>query len=218
MKTSAATGLKKLFLIMGALLSTWGVLAQLYLVLSVPFKPGATYVGEIIRVFSFMTIWTNTLVACHFIAGWLAPSSRLNTFLTKPLIQTGTLVYILIVAIVYHFLLANTWNPKGLQAIVDTVLHYGVPAFYLVYWLLFGMMVRQEYMSAIKWLLYPLIYGIYALIRGAIYHEYPYPFVDVNTLGYPEVFRNIGFLTIAYCIFGMFILFMNNLFLAPRRS
>ncbi|MET6998290.1 Pr6Pr family membrane protein [Chitinophaga defluvii] len=218
MKTSSTTGLKKFFLIAGALLSTWGVLAQLYLVLVAPFKPGVTYGGAIIRVFSYMTIWTNTLVACHFITGWLAPTSRLNTFLTKPLIQTGTLVYILIVAIVYHLLLANTWNPTGWQAIVDTVLHYGVPVFYLVYWLLFGIIVRQEYKSAVKWLFYPLLYGIYALIRGVICHEYPYPFVDVNTLGYPEVFRNIGLLALAYYIIGMFILLMNNLFLAPRRS
>lgn len=42
------------------------------------------------------------------------------------------------------------------------------------------------------WVIYPLVYFAYALLRGDLLGQYQYPFIDVSTLGYPQVFVNAG--------------------------
>lgn len=45
-------------------------------------------------------------------------------------------------------------------------------------------------------LLFPALWFGYTLIRGAIWHWYPYPFLDVNTHGYPQVILNAALVTV----------------------
>ena len=42
----------------------------------------------------------------------------------------------------------------------------------------------------VVWQLYPAAYFAYVLIRGTVNHWYPYPFLDVGTLGYLRVLIN----------------------------
>ena len=42
------------------------------------------------------------------------------------------------------------------------------------------------------WMLYPLLYFAYILLRGHLLGVYPYPFVDVEKLGYWQTFINAG--------------------------
>ncbi|RON29211.1 Pr6Pr family membrane protein, partial [Pseudomonas brassicacearum] len=56
--------------------------------------------------------------------------------------------------------------------------------------------------------MYPLVYFAYALLRGHLLAAYPYPFIDVSTLGYPQVFLNaggilVGFVAIALLAVGL---------------
>src|SRR5579885_727638 len=117
-----------------------------------------------ITFFSYMTILTNTLVALVYIVPVLSPQSKFGNFLSKPTAQTATLVYIIIVCIAYHFLLAHIWNPQGLQKPVDISLHYAVPILYTIFWFLFVQKGTLKYKHAFAWLLYPLIYLIYAML------------------------------------------------------
>lgn len=41
-------------------------------------------------------------------------------------------------------------------------------------------------------MIYPLVYFAYILLRGDLLAAYPYPFIDVASLGYPQVFINAG--------------------------
>ena len=51
--------------------------------------------------------------------------------------------------------------------------------------------------DAVSWLVYPGVYLVYVLARGAVSGLYPYPFVDVNVLGYGGVLaRAAGFLLV----------------------
>ena len=58
------------------------------------------------------------------------------------------------------------------------------------------------------WVLYPLVYFAYVLLRGDLLGQYQYPFFDVGTLGYPQVFVNAGgilagFVLIALAVVGL---------------
>ncbi|TGN19623.1 Pr6Pr family membrane protein [Leptospira idonii] len=186
--------------------------AQLALSLTVAEDRGSSYGLAVINYFSYMTIWTNILIAAYFFLPLTFPKSKLNEFLHRSTVETGILVYILIVGIVYHLLLSGVWNPQGLQYIVDINLHSTVPLLYIVYWLMYIEKGNQVYKNAFFWLLYPMIYAIYIFIRGEIIHIYPYPFTDVLKLGYAVSLRNFLFLSLAYYILGIFIVAIDRLF------
>jgi hypothetical protein len=66
--------------------------------------------------------------------------------------------------------------------------------------------LRLKHIGA--WMIYPLVYFAYALLRGDLLGQYQYPFIDVATLGYPQVFVNAGgilagFVLIALALVGL---------------
>ncbi|MGA8046237.1 MAG: Pr6Pr family membrane protein, partial [Dermatophilaceae bacterium] len=63
----------------------------------------------------------------------------------------------------------------------NTVLHYIVPVAMLVDYLLDRPRRRLSFRASLLWLIYPLAYAGYSLIRGAIVDWYPYPFLDPGT-------------------------------------
>jgi len=141
----------------------------------------------------------------------LSPDSKPGLFFQKPFVQSGILVYILIVGIIYHFMLAHIWNPQGPEKFADILLHYVMPSFYLMYWLFNTEKGRQKIFNCIKWLSYPLAYIIYILIRGHFSGMYPYPFTDVSKFGFETVLKNIFFITIGYILTGLIIIFLDKL-------
>lgn len=159
-----------------------------------------------------MTILTNILVALVYVIPLFNPNSKAGLFFSKSRIQSGILVYILIVFLIYHFILAHQWNPQGWEKIADNLLHYVVPFLYLVFWILFAEKGVQVFINSIKWLIYPFAYVIYILIRGEISGLYPYPFLNVYKLGYSKVLINIFYVSIAYIVVGLIVIVLDKLF------
>lgn len=167
----------------------FAVIAQFAIMMQNRIEP----VGEtIIRFFSYFTILSNSMVAVYF--------SR--EFLRKSPDSSGTLtavtVYIFIVGLVYQIVLRPIWEPQGLQMLVDELLHSVVPLCVLIYWILYERKEKLNWKQIPKWLIYPLVYLIFILIRGNFSHFYPYPFVNVDALGMPTVLLNS---LILMCVF-----------------
>lgn len=202
--------LKLFYQVLGGLFGSFAIILQLYLIIKNTPASGKSYIYEIIRFFSYMTIWTNILVTLTFIVPLIAKNSRLGKFLTRPMVQTATMLYITFVGIAYHFLLANIWSPTGLQKIADVSLHYIVPAFYIVYWLVFVKKGEQQYSNSFKWLLYPLVYIIYALIYGYLSNFYTYPFIDISEHGFALVLKNSLFLALGYLLGGLLLILIDK--------
>jgi hypothetical protein len=194
----------KLFLAIGTI-TTWFTLGlRFYLT----FLDRTTSIPEaIVRLLSFYTILTNILVAICFTLLWLNPKSRWGNFFSQQKTLTAITVYISIVAIVYNLILRSTWNPQGLHRVVDELLHVIIPVIFILYWFLFAPKVALQLKNIFPWLIYPLVYFLYILSRGAFAKYYPYPFMDVNTLGYDKVLMNSMFICIAF-------LFVSLLFVA----
>ena len=149
-------------------------------------------VGEtIIRFFSFFTILTNTLAAVYF-------TYRLSGgrgFVTRPGAISAITAFILIVGIVYQVVLRGIWTPVGLQRLVDELLHSVNPVYMLLYFYLFSGREDYQFRRIVPWLLYPAVYFGFVILRGSVADFYPYPFVDVATLGYGTVLLNFALLT-----------------------
>lgn len=195
--------LKKTFALAGFLCASFAVTLQFYLILFAAHRDGASYVSESIRFLSYMTIWTNILVAFCFGSVAVFPGTRLGAFFNRPSLHAATFVYIIVVGVSYLFLLSHIWEPQGWQYVADVLLHYAVPVLFVVYWLFLAEKVLVPFDRAIRWLFYPAVYFVYALARGVIVNEYPYPFIDVNELGYQAVFINSLFLLVAYLVLAL---------------
>ncbi len=210
MATQINRRMKMLFQVMGTIFGTFAVCGQLTLAVNNVSPNGESYLSALIRFFSYMTIWTNILVTLSFLYPLIAPHSKLGRAFTRPVVQTGLLLYISIVGLVYHFFLSIIWSPPGLQYIVDMMLHYVVPVLYILYWMLYAKKGALQYMNIIIWLIYPMIYIIYTLTRGAFTNTYPYPFLNVGQLGYEKVGFNMLGLSLAYLILGCIIILIDK--------
>src|SRR4029077_4825839 len=168
-------GVEKYFRIGAASLAWFAILLQYYLTVT---KPGAPFIEATVRYFSFFTVLTNILVALALMLPWLAPDSTLGRFFTRPSVRTATLTYIIIVAVIYHYLLAKLWNPQGWQLLADTIEQVVTPGLYVIDWVLFVPKGTIRWRSAFVWLVYPLVYAAYSLVHGAVTGFYPYPFIN----------------------------------------
>ena len=193
----------RVIVFIGAAMGWFAIIAQLYLIImnrvvSVP--------GTIFRFFSYFTIDTNILVALCFTFIFLGNKSRLGKFFTKATTITALTVYIIIVGIVYNTILRLTWNPQGLQMLVDEILHSVIPVFFILFWVIFVPTGGLKYKVAFSWLIYPLVYMLYAVIHGAITKFYPYIFVDVTRHGYGKVMSNAGLIVFAIFVLSLILI------------
>lgn len=187
-------------------------LVQLWIALRVSATPrghvvgtiaGTSLAGRVLRVLSFFTIQSNILSA--IVSAQLARDPHRDGKFWRPL-RTTTLLGITITGIVYGTVLAKVHEPKGWQQVTtNTVFHYIVPIMMVLGWLLFGPRPRIS-PATIGWsLLWPLAWLVYSLVRGAITHWYPYPFLDVITHGYARVSINsVGVLVVFFVVTTVF--------------
>ena len=165
---------------------------------------------NIVNFFSYFTVLTNLLVAFSLTSAQINPRSATGAFFSRSTVQTAVAGYMLVVGCVYNVILAKLWNPQGAHWIADFSLHTLLPLLYLGYWILFVPKGTLWLSAPLAWLLYPLVYLLYSLARGAIMDWYPYPFLDVGSLGYAMVSRN------SLIMLGVFVVFFYLLILSDR--
>ncbi|XKV51064.1 Pr6Pr family membrane protein [Pseudomonas sp. nanlin1] len=181
----------------------WGALAlQLYLVLWVRWQEQASLVGGLVHFFSYFTILTNTAVATTLSCALSRRRSLLCDFFRQPVTVAGVATSIAVVGIAYSLLLRDVWQPQGLQWLANECLHDILPVVFGVYW---WACVPKGYLRAwhvLAWAVYPFAYFLWIMLRGQVIGVYPYPFVDVDALGWGQVLINacailLGFAAVA---------------------
>jgi hypothetical protein len=108
------------------------------------------------------------------------------------------IVAITITFVVFHAVLKRLLDLESWALVADNLLHTIVPILAVIGWLVFG--PRRLTSRRILWLsaVFPIAWCIFTLIRGAIVGWYPYPFIDVNVLGYGKVFVNCVWIAVLY--------------------
>lgn len=159
-----------------------------------------------IRFFSFFTILTNTLVSIYFTYQIFEKRKSSKSLFNKPGTLTAITTYITVVGVVYQIILRHIWQPSGLQMIVDELLHTFIPIFVIIYWAMYEQKAKLEWKSLSKFLLYPLFYLAYILLRGNFSGFYPYPFINVTELGWNQTIINIVVLLGVFVIVFLFFI------------
>jgi hypothetical protein len=108
------------------------VLLQLFITLHSNLQNGKGISGGIVSFVGYFTILTNLLVCAALTLPLMAPASAAARFCSRSDVTAGVATSIILS--LDYFLLRNTWNPQGLQLLADVLLHYAIPALYLIYW------------------------------------------------------------------------------------
>ncbi|MHA6787069.1 Pr6Pr family membrane protein [Pseudomonas bijieensis] len=185
-----------------------GLSIQLYLILLGRWELDASLLGGLVNFFSFFTVLTNTLVAVVLTWELNPRQSPARRWFLWPSVRSGIAVSIALVSLAYNLLLRHLWQPEGWQFVADELLHDVMPLLYIVYWWLYVPKGTLRLGHIGLWMIYPLVYFAYVLLRGDLLAAYPYPFIDVANLGYPQVFINAGgilagFVGIALAVVGV---------------
>ena len=159
---------------------------------------------------SFFTITTNIIVAVCFTMILLFPQGKAGNFFSKPATLTAITVYIVVVGIIYNFLLRGLLSPTGWARVADELLHVVSPILVLIFWLFATDKSKLAYKDAIIWLFYPLLYVVFIIIRGYFIHQYPYPFINVEELGYPKAILNTIFIIIFFYVLSVIMVYIGR--------
>lgn len=181
----------------GALTSLLTITITVNIVLSAQDKTGPfdTALARAINTLCYFTIWTNILVAAVSLVFVIKP--KLDSRLIRVL-QLDSFVCIIIVGVVYYKMIAPTDTLHGLEIQVNLILHAISPILFIIGWLIFMPHDNPNIKTVLLALIYPIVWTIFSLIRGAIIHYYPYSFMEVRDIGYSGALMNMNVLTVVF--------------------
>jgi len=199
---------RRRFVAVAAVLGWAGLGIQLYLIFYSRWTLEASLLGGLVSFFSYFTVLTNTLVATVLTCELTSRESATRRWFLQPWVSSGIAVSIAVVGLAYNVLLRHLWHPQGWQWLADELMHDVMPLLFLAYWWCCVPKGALRLRHIAAWAIYPVVYFAYSLWRGHLLAVYPYPFIDVEKLGYPQVFVNaggvlVGFVVIALVLIGL---------------
>jgi len=198
--------LRRRLITSAAVLGWAGLGIQLYLIFFARLSVGASLLGGLVSFFSYFTVITNTLVAVVLTCAVTDRESAARRWFLQPWVSSGIAVSIAVVGLAYSILLRHLWHPQGWQFIADELLHDVMPLLFLAYWWVCVPKGTLRLKHLPLWLIYPLVYFAYALLRGHLLGAYAYPFIDVALLGYPQVFINAGGILLGFVLMALLVI------------
>jgi len=160
-----------------------------------------------IRYISCFTVEVNALATAGFTVLLVLRRTALGRWFSSQSVLTAITLYMTVVGLVYNIVLRSLWKPAGLVWINDELLYSVLPLWCIAYWVLYVTGKRRLLWKVVpSWMLYPIAYCIYTMIRGSRTGWYPYPFLDVRVLGYSSVLIHIGWVIAVFA--GVAVLFV----------
>lgn len=152
--------------------------------------------------FSFFTIISNTLAAVYLIYFGITN----NQSRTSQILRGALTLYMLMTGIIFAVMLSGLENIRLTAVPWDNlVLHYIMPFVVVLDWILAPPKMVFTRKTVLVWLLFPILYVLYTLLRGSFVGWYPYPFLNPSLSSYAQVLTTAviiaGFVIIA--AFGM---------------
>ena len=132
--------------------------------------------------FSCFTVESNIAAVFVLLALEFRSGTRLERFARN--LRPAVTLYMTMTGVIYAVLLAPASADVGLTAQwVDVIVHEIGPLVVFADWVLAPPDRRPTLRDVRAWVVFPVVYVVYSLIRGPIAHWYPYPFLDPNLDG-----------------------------------
>jgi hypothetical protein len=183
-----------------------GLVLQFHVSHGIMLSRGLGIGTTLFKLAGYFTILTNFLLTAAHALCLFAARSSLGRWLGRPSLQSGLLLYILIVGLVYVVLLSGLWKPEGVQWWADHLLHHLTPLLQLAFWIFAVPKEQLPWKLAVSWLGYPALYLAWVFVRGSRVSDYPYPFVDLEKLGLVRTLLNSAGMGMAFLVAGLAII------------
>jgi hypothetical protein len=158
-----------------------------------------------LRFFAFFTILSNIFGAVLWL--WLAIRWQRSRTRNDDLLRGAATLYLVVTFLVVVVLLQGAELSLS-NAVVDFVVHKLFPILVVIDWIVDPPETDLRMTDIALWLIFPLVWLAFTLIRGALDGWYPYPFLDPDPDGYRSVAYHVvailaGFLVIAGAIVAL---------------
>ena len=198
---------KKILLIVLFLLGWFSLIAQFI----VNINSGVAPPFEIVlRYFSYFTLNSNLIVTLCVTSLLFQRASGIFSFFRRQSTQTAAAVYIFVVFLIYNIILRGLLHLSGIGIVLDEFLHLVIPLLFLFYWFRYTNRNRLTFKVMWWWLIFPMIYITYVLLRSPWSGFYPYPFLNIAELGLHKVLLNCVMVTGVILITSIIFLFVGN--------
>ncbi len=142
---------------------------------------------RVLRFFTYFTIQSNLLAMTMAVSLVLRPGRDGRIW---RILRVASVVGMAVTFVVYLVALAPILDLHGVAYWTDLGFHIAAPLLTVGGWLLFGPWPRLDRGSVLRFLWWPIAWIAYVLALGALTDWYPYPFLDVETVGYPRTLLN----------------------------
>lgn len=136
--------------------------------------------------FSYFTVESNLFAAVMLIISALAILMTKQGS-TLSFLRGGSTLYMMITGIVFSVLLSGLDVDLTAVPWDNIVLHYIMPIAVVVDWIIDPPEKPITFKNATLWLIFPLLYLVYSLVRGLLIDWYPYPFLNPMLEGYAGI-------------------------------
>lgn len=134
--------------------------------------------------FSFFTILSNLFAAIFLIYFGVTNNLAHKT----QIIRGAVTLYMLMTGVIFAMLLAGLENVRLTAVPWDNlILHYIMPIVVVGDWVLNPPKKALPRKVVALWIVFPILYVLYTLVRGGMVSWYPYPFLDPSGSSYAQV-------------------------------
>jgi hypothetical protein len=169
-------------------------------------------------ILSYYTLQSNIVVLIFF--SFLLLRNAWTKKTISPTVKGGVTVCITLTFIIYHFILRPTMFTMDAAraynaSLANTMVHYIVPIMTIADWLLFDKKGLMKKLDPVKWLIIPLAYLIFSLVRAELgsfastESRYPYFFLDIDKYGVGQVALNVLGVGVGYLALGYVFYFID---------
>lgn len=153
----------------------------------------------------YFTVITNLFVAIAFTLLTLRGRNGVG-----PRALAFVAINIALVGVVYALLLHGTAELTAGDAVANVLLHMVTPVVVFVFWLFCVRRGTLGPRDPLIWALYPVLYLVYALVRGTAQGRFAYPFIDYVEEGVPQVAITVVIITLAYLVAGWLMVVLDR--------
>jgi hypothetical protein len=149
--------------------------------------------GDPTQYFAYFTILTNLGIGAWFLMAACSPRRAER----MPGVRLSLTVYGFVTVLVYWVFLSPDHHPQGWSFAANLLLHLGVPLAMAAEDLLIPW-PRLRALEVLWCLLFPVVYGVGTLTRGAMTGWYPYFFLDGTKRGGGQLAAFLGLLLLLF--------------------
>jgi hypothetical protein len=165
-------------------------------------NPEQGVLGRIFDYFTYFTIWSNIVVAVVSIMLFTRPDRDSFAF---RVLRLDSILMITVTGIIYNVVLAGSAKLQGLEVVSNLFDHMLTPLVSILVWLIAGPRGWISWRTIGAALILPIIWLVFALVRGAFIGAYPYGFLDVATYGYGAVLTNVAGIVAFAIVLGLIL-------------